>query len=327
MMSNLLPSGLNQPLVTIVLPTYNGSRYVREAIESCLAQSYRFWELIVVDDCSTDDTPEIIDEYIRRDSRIRSIRHGVNKKLPEALNTGHAAARGEYLTWTSDDNRLLPNTLERLVDSLESQPAVGMVYADSTLINQAGCYLRDYPAQPVSALAYMNAIGPCFLYRRSVHEKVGAYSVDVFLVEDYDYWLRVYRQFEVAHLPEILYEYRWHRESLTNTAAGKAFHASLERTLRRNLPHLSRSSPSERAQGWIVCAAAAAKQGIPRKAVGAYARALLTAPLFSIQYVAGKLVGRFRSSVDPLAPSKSREATANPGPAPADPAGVSSLNS
>jgi glycosyltransferase involved in cell wall biosynthesis len=109
----LLANQAQAPLVSIILPTYNGSQYLSEAIESCLHQTYENWELILVDDCSTDATPQIIGRYVGRDPRIRSIRHASNKKLPEALNTGHAAAQGEYLMWTSDDNRLLPAAIEK----------------------------------------------------------------------------------------------------------------------------------------------------------------------------------------------------------------------
>lgn len=286
--------GLTQPLVSIILPTYNGARYLREAIESCLAQTYRNWELIVVDDSSRDATPQIVAEYTAREPRIRSIRHPTNKKLPSALNTGHAAAQGSYLTWTSDDNRYLPAALQEMTSFLEEHPAVGMVYTDCVLIDDAGRYLRDYPAQPASKLAYMNPLGPCFLYRRSVYERVGGYDSDVFLAEDYEYWLRVYRHFQLAPLHRTLYEYRWHSDSLTNTAAQGAVWASVERALRRHLPYLRNSSRQERARGWIVCAATAARRGDSVPAMNAYARALRTAPGFSVGYVVKKLVERLR---------------------------------
>jgi glycosyltransferase involved in cell wall biosynthesis len=276
------------PLVSIVLPIYNGAAYLRDAIDSCLAQTYSNWELILVDDASVDATPQIIAEYVARDRRIRSLRHPTNRKLPEALNTGHAAAQGEYLMWTSDDNRFLPSAVEELTRFLEDHPRIGLVYADSVLIDEAGRYVRDYPAQPATALAYMNAIGPCFLYRRRVYQTVGAYSSDLFLAEDYDYWLRVYRQFEVAHLPRTLYEYRWHGESLTSSTGGAVW-ASVERTLRLNLPYLSRPSRAERARGWIVCATTAARRRALLPAAEALGRAVRLAPLFSISYLGRKL--------------------------------------
>jgi glycosyltransferase involved in cell wall biosynthesis len=278
-----------QPLVSVILPTHNGSKYLREAVDSCLAQTYQRWELILVDDCSTDATPMIIEEYVARDPRIRSIRHETNLKLPAALNTGHAAALGEYLGWTSDDNRFLPNALEEMVLFLEEQREVGLVYTDCVLIDEEGRRGGEYPAQPPSRLAYQNALSACFLYRRGVYEAVGAYDAAQFLAEDYDYWLRIYRQFELAPLHKVLYEYRLHEQSLTSTWKKTAVWASAERTLRRHLPHLSRSSRQERAQGWIFCATTSARRGAPLQASLAYMRALYTAPLFSMGYVARKL--------------------------------------
>jgi glycosyltransferase involved in cell wall biosynthesis len=281
-----------EPLISIVLPTYNGSRYLREAIESCVVQTYRNWELIVVDDCSTDSSPAIIAEYTSRDSRIRSIRHEVNKKLPEALNTGHAAARGDYLTWTSDDNRFLPNAIEEMTRFLEEHPAVGVVYTDCVLIDGSGQYMQDFPALPASRLAYVDAVGACFLYRRSVYETLGGYDSELFLGEDYEYWLRAYRYFELAPLHKTLYEYRWHDQSLTNSANRIAIRTSAERALRRHLPHLKRSLPQDVARGWTVCAANAVRRRDLVQAVTAYLRALRTAPGTSLGYVARKLLER-----------------------------------
>jgi glycosyltransferase involved in cell wall biosynthesis len=281
---------LKPPLVSIVLPTYNGSTYLPEAIESCLVQTYRNWELIVVDDCSHDATPKIIADYVTRDPRIRTIRHDTNRKLPSALNTGHAAAKGSYLMWTSDDNRFLPAAIEEMTSFLEEHPMVGLVYTDCVLIDETGRYLGDYPAQPASKLAYMNSLGPCVLYRRSVYETLGAYDPDLFLAEDYEYWLRAYRRFELAPLHKTLYEYRWHSDSLTNTAARSAVWASVEQALRRHLPYLRHSSRHDLARGWIVCAATAARRGAPLQAAGALGRAFRLAPLFSIRYLANKLL-------------------------------------
>jgi glycosyltransferase involved in cell wall biosynthesis len=281
----------HQPLVSIVLPTYNGSRYLREAIESCRSQTYQNWELILVDDCSTDTTPDIIAEYSRRDPRIRGIRHETNKKLPHALNTGHAAACGEYLTWTSDDNRFLPAAIEEMAQFLDQHSSVALVYADCVLIDENGKYLRDFPAQPASRLAYVDTLA-CFLYRRTMYETLGGYDADLFLAEDYEYWLRAYRRFELAPLHKTLYEYRWHPQSLTKSANRLAIRSNAERALRRHLPHLTRSLPADRARGWTVCAAIAARRGDLIQAVTAYARALGTSPGSSLGYVARKLVER-----------------------------------
>src|SRR5262245_32445776 len=118
------------PIVSIILPTYNGSRYIRESIDSCLAQEFSDFELIIVNDCSTDNTPAIIEEYANKDGRIRVLHNQVNKKLPRSLNAGSDIARGKYHTWTSDDNFYAPGALKELVQHLENDLSAGYIYTD-----------------------------------------------------------------------------------------------------------------------------------------------------------------------------------------------------
>lgn len=99
-------------LVSIVLPTFNGEEFLAQSIESVLKQSYKNLELIIVNDCSTDSTPRIIEEFAKKDSRIKIIHNTINQKLPRSLNIGFNAASGEYWTWTSDDNYYLENAIE-----------------------------------------------------------------------------------------------------------------------------------------------------------------------------------------------------------------------
>ncbi len=125
-------------LVSIVLPAYNGADYIRVSLESILSQTYRHFELIAIDDGSTDDTSFILDEFASKDPRIRVI-HQQNRQLPLTLSRGFRLARGEFLTWTSCDNRMKPDFLAKLVSSLRRHPAWDMVYANQDLIDQAGC--------------------------------------------------------------------------------------------------------------------------------------------------------------------------------------------
>lgn len=115
------------PRVSIVLPTYNGERYIRASIESILNQTYKDWELIIVNDASIDSTIDIVNEYVQRDSRIRVITNSTNKKLPESLNIGFESTSGEYLTWTSDDNMYKPKAIEFMVNHLDNHSDVDMV--------------------------------------------------------------------------------------------------------------------------------------------------------------------------------------------------------
>ncbi len=202
-----------ETLVSIVLPTHNGSKYIRRSIDSCLTQTHRRLELIVVDDGSTEDMGAIVSEF--DDPRIRYVRHHTNKGISAALNTGFALATGDYLTWTSDDNWYDPKAIERLGTFLQKHPDIGFVYASSYIVDE-----RQRPrirrSLPPQELTRQNGVGACFLYTRQVYRAVGEYNPDAFLVEDYDYWVRVSKQFRMQRILSPLYSYRYHEKSLTS---------------------------------------------------------------------------------------------------------------
>lgn len=221
-------------LVSIVLPVYNGSDYVRESIDSVLGQTFHDLELIAVDDGSTDATPQILDEYARQDPRVRVI-HQANQRLPTALNTGFRAAKGEFLTWTSADNRLKPDYLARMVDCLRRHPEWDMAYANMDIMGDDGQPLLKsgwysgyqtppgsehiaLPADPSELnIVANNYVGAAFMYSNQVNYLVGDYSPLRFGAEDYDYWMRVNALFTLQHVdfPEQVYDYRFHSTSLT----------------------------------------------------------------------------------------------------------------
>ena len=109
-------------LISVVLPIYNGARFLKESVESVVNQTCTDWELLILDDCSTDETPEIALRYAGADPRIRYFRNESNLKLPGNLNKGFSLARGNYLTWTSDDNRFHNNALHTLLAALKYSP-------------------------------------------------------------------------------------------------------------------------------------------------------------------------------------------------------------
>jgi glycosyltransferase involved in cell wall biosynthesis len=218
--------GQRSGLVTIVLPTYNRATRLEKAIESCLKQTYRSIELIVVDDGSTDHTSQIVAACMARDLRVRVV-HQANAGLPRALNAGFGLSRGEFLTWTSDDNEYAINAIEVMVRALEDRADVDLVYCDYELVDETrGIIGRTNLPEPEALLKGVNCVGACFLYRRSVYEQLGDYDPNVALAEDYDYWLRVHAAFRMAHLPGACpYRYGVHPHSLTATRAVQAIEA------------------------------------------------------------------------------------------------------
>lgn len=203
-------------MVSIVLPVYNGEKYIRESIESILQQTYSDIELIIVNDASTDRTEEIISEYALKDSRIKIIKNEQNKRLPKSLNIGFSDASGEFYTWTSDDNKYAKNAIEEMVKVMNGNKNIDFVYAQCVNIDKSGRKKGKGFASNIENLYIGNCIQACFLYRSNVHKVLNGYDSTKFLYEDYDFWLRAYEhKFKFYFIDKVLYEYRIHRESLT----------------------------------------------------------------------------------------------------------------
>ena len=205
--------------VSVVLPVYNGENYLAQAIESVLNQTYTNLELIIVDDRSKDSTPDIIKEYAAKDARIQSYRNKKNRKLPRSLNIGFIHATGEYRTWTSHDNLYDPEAIEKMVAALEEQPEAALVCADLRTIDEHGNVTGEIRLREPEDICLTNTVGACFLYRHTVSKRIGGYDTEMFLAEDYDYWIRLCRLAPFIHLTDILYSVRTHPDNLSTVKA------------------------------------------------------------------------------------------------------------
>ena len=208
-----------EPVISVILPTYNGSTYIRTSIDSCLTQSFTNFELIIVNDCSTDNTAAIIEAYAKQDSRITIIHNSINKKLPQSLNTGFDAAKGKYFTWTSDDNYYAPHALQTMLDALEKNTGTDLVYADYTLIDNDGKVTGTRAFKNVynNFTAWLGC-GACFLYKAEIHTALKGYNPSAFLIEDYEFFVRAFLQYQFIYVADPgLYFYREHAASLTTT--------------------------------------------------------------------------------------------------------------
>ncbi len=204
------------PKLSVVLPTFNGEKFIKEAIDSVLAQTFKDWELIVVDDCSSDSTSDIIREYVDCDERIKIITNKENKKLPGSLNVGFSIARGEYYTWTSDDNILLENAFIEMVQYLDDTPACDMVCTAMLVMDDDKRVMGLHPPYDERNMHLFDVVGASFLYRSKIAEAIGEYDESLFCVEDYDYWIRILRNGgRIDYLKGCHYLYRLHDNSLT----------------------------------------------------------------------------------------------------------------
>jgi len=211
----------SSPKISVILPSFNGERWLSASIQSVLMQSEVDWELIVVDDCSSDGTYEIARDFCDKDSRVRVIRNSSNKKLPRSLNVGFSQAKGRYLTWTSDDNLFKPDALKQMGNYLDGNPEVDMVAFNMDVINDEGEFLYEWtsfwPQRSVIDLSYGSNVGAAFMYSRRVLSKIGEYNEEMFCAEDYEYWVRLALNGTVRYVDEInIYQYRVHSQTLTN---------------------------------------------------------------------------------------------------------------
>jgi GT2 family glycosyltransferase len=224
------------------------------------------------------------------------VHHKVNRRLPGSINSGFSISRGRYLTWTSDDNLYRSDALARMVNALEQDATVSLVYSAMTYID-ADQYPQGpgYSGGPPDLLAYRNPVGACFLYRREVYETIGDYAEDLFLVEDWDYWIRVAAKFGLRALPDDLYLYRVHEGSLTRQRQASVRQAQ-RRLLQRHLPNMTWTSRASRCHGYLAAARIARNAGDRRDARRLIVEALGVSPTHTIALLAGEIVTRMRGN-------------------------------
>ncbi|RXG24899.1 glycosyltransferase family 2 protein [Leeuwenhoekiella aequorea] len=202
-----------KPLISIILPTFNGQKYLELAIISILNQTYQNFELIIVDDFSSDSTPQIIEKYLEIDSRIKAIRNPKNLNLPTSLNKGHCLAKGAYMTWTSDDNILKVNFLECLLLGI-LKTDVDVIYSNFEIVDHSNNFIRINKVGTIDRLPFENVIGASFLYKSIVFTNI-QYRESLSGIEDYDFWIRAAQSYKFKIIKDVLYKYRIHTETLT----------------------------------------------------------------------------------------------------------------
>jgi glycosyltransferase involved in cell wall biosynthesis len=194
---------------------YNGARFLQEAIDSMAHQTFEDWELIVVDDCSTDDTAAILAQAQERDNRIRVHRLPENLGATRALNQGARIARGTLIARMDADDVSLPTRLEKQVRYLETHPEIAVVGSWVRRLDENGLVgaLHRYPTSPALvawSFFFFNALAhPTVLMRRSALDMESVYDPQYRLAQDYELFTRLSRRTLLANIPEVLLHYRF----------------------------------------------------------------------------------------------------------------------
>jgi len=221
------------PRVSVCIPVYNGASYIRECIESVLAQTYGDFELIVADNCSTDDTETIVRSFM--DPRVRYVRNARNLGLVGNANRCLQLASSEYVCLFHHDDLMLPQNLARKVAVLDAHPGVGFVHSNLLLVDETGrCVAsgiwadqsrRDYVesgrvafpqflmAMPRASSIFIGAV----LARRSCYRRLGGFRDELPHCNDSEMWMRMMLFFDVACVGEPLVKYRVHQTSTSSS--------------------------------------------------------------------------------------------------------------
>jgi|GEM_PF-1853747 len=214
------------PRVSVVLPVRNGQTYIKAAVKSILNQSFTDFELIVADDGSTDQTPQLVSAFAAADRKVRFVSNP-RKGLVATLELARSIARGEFIARMDADDISLPTRLLAQVEFINKNPSVVAVGGQIQIIDTFGCYIRAgyYPISPAECKAYLDRgsplCHPSVLMRASAVEEAGGYRREFEGAEDYDLWFRLVKLGNLANLEDVVLKYRHHPESVTSSQPRK----------------------------------------------------------------------------------------------------------
>lgn len=198
----------NKPLVSVLMPAYNQAQYIKDALDSLLNQTYRNWEVAVVDDGSPDNVAEIVKPYAEKDARIRFY-HTENGGLPAARNFAASVTSGEYIIPLDADDIFKPDYIEKCITAFQKNPELDVVYCQWKMFGATHRTPKLVYTGYHDLLIY-NSIFCAAMYRRSDFNRIGGYDTGIpYAFEDWEFWIRLlHDDSKVYQIPEQLFLYR-----------------------------------------------------------------------------------------------------------------------
>ncbi len=247
-----------QPKVTIIMPCYNAGKYLAEAIQSILIQSYENIELLLMDDGSTDNSIEIMQQFSESDRRISIIKNENNIGLIRTLNKGLEIASGEYIARMDSDDISEKHRIQILVDALETMPELSLVSTSNYYINSNGKLTHFYHAkgihtQTLKFISFFSTpvVHSCILARKSVL-KESLYDIDYIHSEDYELFSRLlFQGHKFMNIDEPLYFIRLHLESVSRVYEDVQINTHIKIS-KRNIENYFKIIPDETSHKIIV---------------------------------------------------------------------------
>lgn len=222
------------PKVSVVMPAYNAEKYVAEAIESILSQTFQDFEFIIIDDSSTDETWSIIQKYSKLNSRIRPYKNESNLKLSKTLNRGIDLASGTYIARMDADDISTVARLEKQCNYMEQHPDVGIVGGAMEIMNVDGKTIgkRSYRLTDEQIrkkiYRYSPFCHPAIMIRSSILKSAGTYDGIWNPAEDYELYFRIGKYSQFANLQDVLLRYRIIPKSMTTGSTSKMYWKTVE---------------------------------------------------------------------------------------------------
>lgn len=208
---------MSTPKISVIFPFYNAEKYLCEAVDSVLSQTFGDFEMICIDDGSTDKSFEILNSY--EDNRIRIFQQE-NGGPHAAYNAALSEATGKYVAVMDSDDVCKENRFERQAGFLDCHPSIGVVGSYPEFIDSEGKVSGKW-AIPTSPnwvrrrlAAFPPVLHPTTMYRREIYQTLGGYP-EVRYAEDYAYWTKIARNFDLANIPEVLLSHRWHDHNVS----------------------------------------------------------------------------------------------------------------
>lgn len=218
---------MSTPKISIIMPAYNAEKYIKEAVDSILNQTFKDFELIIVNDGSTDSTKTIIESYI--DPRIKIITHKTNQGIYSSRSDGLKAAQGEFIAVLDSDDIAMKNRLEEQSNFMIKNPDIAVVgsWMEVIDVDSGDTYTLKPECDPV-IIKWMHILKNQILnsasfFRKDIVDKIGYYKKEYEYAEDYDLWSRISRRYKMANIPKVLVKYRIRKKSVTRASeSGKA---------------------------------------------------------------------------------------------------------
>jgi len=251
---------MHSPLVSIIMPAYNAEQYVSDAILSVISQDYENWELLVIDDCSTDDTSKIINKFVKIDSRIKPVFNSINGGTPaKAKNKALPLVKGNYVAFLDSDDMWFKDKLMKQIPLMESNTQYGLTYTGGYLIDESGDKINTFLPKHgcgnilSKMLRHYEINNQSVVIRKEALQVIGGlFDEDIVVGEDYNLFMNVLAKYKTCHVNEHLIKYRVHQNSITNSGNIDLSYGTLKTLKELNIKYkIKRRYPLHYLIGWL----------------------------------------------------------------------------